>query len=96
MCAEYIGAGLPPERFWQLTPRLYLIEMQGAAERMRRERALAWDAAVIGRDGVKPPDRDKFIGPPVLAEHVRVAVDWQQELATWRGYSAGRERREGR
>lgn len=90
MCAEYIGAGLPPERFWNLTPRLYLIEMQGAAERMRRERGLAWDIAVIGRDGVRPPERDKFVGPPVLAQPPRAAADWRQELAKWKGYAAAR------
>lgn len=93
MCAEYIGAGLPPERFWTLTPRLYLIEMQGAAERMRRERGQAWDSAMLGRDGVKPPDRDKYVGPPVLPQPPRPPVDWRQELAKWRGYAAGNETR---
>ena len=93
MAADYIAAGLPPERFWTLTPRLYLLEMQGAAERMRRERALAWDSAVIAREGVKPPDRDKFVGPAVLAQPARAPVDWRQELAQWRGYADGRERK---
>lgn len=93
MAAEYVGAGLPPERFWGLTPRLYLIEMQGAAERMRRERALAWDSAVIAREGVKLPDRDKFVGLSALAQPARAPVDWRQELAQWQGYAAGHERR---
>lgn len=90
MCSEYIAAGLPPERFWTLTPRLYLIEMAGAAERHRRERGLGWDLAVIGRDGVKPPERDVFAGPPLLAQPARAPHDWRAELAKWKGYAAAR------
>jgi len=95
MCSEYVGAGLPPERFWSLTPRLFLLEMQGAAERMRRERGLAWDSAMLSREGVKPPDRERFVGPPVLTQPAPKPVDWRQELAQWQGYAEGRERRGG-
>jgi hypothetical protein len=93
MCSEYIAAGLPPERFWTLTPRLYLIEMAGAAERMRRERALAWDVAVIGRDGVKPPERDAFVGPPALPQPRRAPTDWRAEQAKWMAYAAAQQAR---
>jgi hypothetical protein len=95
MCAEYIAAGLPPDRFWILTPRLYLIEMSGAGERQRRQRALAWDAALIGRDGVDPPARDDFVGPPVIAPPRRPVTDWRAELAKWKGYAAGRAPNDG-
>lgn len=91
MCGDYIAAGLPPERFWTLTPRLYLIEMAGAAERQRRERALGWDLAVIGREGVKPPDRNEFAGPPVMARPARKASDWRADVARWQGYAAARQ-----
>lgn len=43
----YIGAGLDPARFWDITPRLMQIEMRGAEMRMRRERALVWNGALL-------------------------------------------------
>jgi len=85
MCEDYIAAGLPPERFWTLTPRLFMTEMRGAAERMRRERGLAWDTAVMSRDGAKPPKRDEYVGHPVRRS-VRVPT-WQEQAAAWAAYA---------
>lgn len=53
MCADYIGFGLPPDRFWDLTPRLYIVELDGVARRFERERKdrteLAWQTAMLTR-----------------------------------------------
>ena len=87
MCADYIGAGLPPERFWQITPRLYLTEMKGAAIRMARERGLAWDTAVMSREGVKPPKREDFAGDP----RSRRILTPEEQAAAWTAYIAARQ-----
>jgi hypothetical protein len=87
MCEDYIAAGLPPERFWQITPRLFMTEMRGAAERMRRERGAVWDAAFMSRDGVKMPKRPDYVGPPLRRAHK--PPSWQQQAAAWGAYSAG-------
>ena len=59
MCAAYVAAGLPPERFWQITPRLYATEMRGAANRIERERRFqieaAWMNAGLQRFKRMPP-----------------------------------------
>lgn len=81
MCSEYIGAGLSPERFWEITPRLYLVEMQGAGKRMRRERALVWDNAVMSREGAKPPKREEYVG-----KERREPKTWQEQLSAWQAY----------
>jgi hypothetical protein len=66
MCAAYIAAGLPPERFWTLTPRLYLVEIRGAADRLQREKRnqieAAWLFAVLARTK-KIPDLEKLLKP---------------------------------
>ena len=91
MCSEYVAAGLPPERFWTITPRLYLMEMAGAAERQRRERGLGWDLAVIAREGVKPPERDAFTGPPLLGQPERPPSDWRADQAKWLAYAGAKK-----
>ena len=59
MCAEYIGAGLPPERFWDITPRLYITEMQGARKLLERQQSerieTAWITAALTRAKKMPP-----------------------------------------
>ncbi|MDZ7906337.1 MAG: hypothetical protein U5N55_11605 [Cypionkella sp.] len=66
MCSDYIAAGLPPDRFWDLTPRLYMIEMQGAANRLDREHkdrlAGAWLAATLSRSK-RIPALEKLTAP---------------------------------
>jgi hypothetical protein len=66
MCAAYIAAGLPPDRFWTLTPRLFDIEMRGAANRIERERndgiANAWLGATLAR-AKRIPSLQKLISP---------------------------------
>ena len=65
MCADYIGAGLPPERFWDITPRLYIIELRGARKRLEREQServeAAWITAALTRSA-KLPKLDKLLG----------------------------------
>lgn len=60
MCGAYIAAGLSAERFWGLTPRLYLTEMEGARMRIKRERALVWSGAMLARVE-KPPTLAQFL-----------------------------------
>jgi hypothetical protein len=66
MCAAYVAAGLPPERFWTLTPRLYMIEMRGAADRLERQRREriedAWLVATLGR-AKRIPSLDRLLAP---------------------------------
>lgn len=67
---EYIAAGFDPARFWEITPRLYALEMEGAALRRHRQaeddRARAWMGAWLGRVE-KFPAYDRFVPhrPPV-------------------------------
>lgn len=48
-----MGAGLPPDRFWDITPRLCVAEMEAARDRLQRDRddriELAWMVAALGR-----------------------------------------------
>lgn len=60
MCEAYIAAGHPAERFWKLTPRLYITEMDGARIRVKRERALVWAGAMLARMD-KPPTLSQFL-----------------------------------
>lgn len=83
MCIDYVSAGLPPARFWEITLRVYLLEMRGAAARLQRERGLIWDGAVMARDGVKVPDRDKYAG-----KSARAVSTWQEQLSKWEAYAA--------
>lgn len=56
---------MPPDRFWQITPRLYDTEMKGAVKRIRRERAMVWDGAFLPHQK-KPPTFSEYVGgePP--------------------------------
>lgn len=60
----YVAAGLDPVAFWHLTPRLYLAQMRGAADRMEDEHRnrswLAWHVEALSRQKVLP-DAVKFI-----------------------------------
>lgn len=59
---QYIAAGLDPARFWELTPRLYVVEMEGAADRGKVERAMIWYGAMLPHLK-KPPSFDDFVWP---------------------------------
>jgi hypothetical protein len=60
-----VGAGLPPARFWDVTPRLCIAEMEGASERLKREAraqtGLAWMIATFTR-AKKLPSLDALLG----------------------------------
>jgi len=57
---EYVALGLDPGRFLDLTPRQCWLEMDGALERGRRQRALVWWGAML--PNLKdPPDLDEFV-----------------------------------
>jgi hypothetical protein len=64
MMRAYVAAGLNPDGFWKLTPRLYLAQMRGASDRMdgeQRDRAwLAWHVEALSRQKTLP-DAAKFI-----------------------------------
>lgn len=59
MCSEYIAAGLPPERFWEITPRLFWLETDGARKRLEREQRdrieAAWFTESFARLKKLPP-----------------------------------------
>lgn len=62
-------AGLPPDRFWELTPRLYSTEMKAAARKRGWERTLTWEGAMLQRME-KPPGLEEYTGvkpPPAPA-----------------------------
>jgi hypothetical protein len=85
MCKEWIASGLDPARFWGITPRLYMIEMEGAVERARRARELVWFTAML------PYLKEKqtlaqFTG--VEAKAKPKLPDWRDELSRWQAYAA--------
>lgn len=53
-----MAAGLDPARFWKITPRLALAEMEAAEEGQRR---VAWLGAALVRAG-RLPEADEFVG----------------------------------
>lgn len=57
-----MAAGLDPGRFWDLTPRLLMHELDGAALRLRRERELVWWGAMIPHLK-RRPTFEEFTGP---------------------------------
>lgn len=61
MCEAYVGAGLDPARFWEITPRLFVTEMRGAAIRHQRERSVAWMTAMLP-NLKKPPTYQDYVG----------------------------------
>ena len=86
MHEAYVSAGLPPGRFWRITPRLYLMEMRGAGARLDREhRERAWLAhtvAALGRvHGKSFPSLDDLVRPkrtePISADRLLdLATRW--------------------
>ena len=64
MLADYTAAGFDPAAFWGLSPRLYLAQMRGAHERLKREQEgrawLAWHGAALERSK-KLPDLRRFV-----------------------------------
>lgn len=87
MLESYISAGLPPGRFWKITPRLYLTEMRGAAARLDREhneRAwAAWHAAYLPMAKRSVPLSDLLVG-----KKPKPVMSWQDQLAAWESYAA--------
>lgn len=73
MLRAYILAGFDPARFWDLTPRLYQIEMAGATARHRREREMLWIGAMLPHLK-EPPGFEEFVNPPDAAEMRRRRV----------------------
>lgn len=67
MCGAYIAAGLPPDRFWTLTPRLYMVEMRGAADRLDRQRRERIEEVWLGAKLQRAkdiPSLNKLLPPP--------------------------------
>lgn len=65
--------GLPPERFWEITPRLYDTEMKGAAARRKADIAMVWWGAML-------PHLKK---PVSLEVFVNGKEDSRASLAAW-------------
>lgn len=73
-CEAYVAAGLPPERFWTLSPRLFATELAGAEARLRRERGLAWDNAMLVRTE-KPPSFEQYVGGGAVRKEPAAFLD---------------------
>jgi hypothetical protein len=90
MFVAYVSAGLPTKRFWNLSPRLYLLEMRGASaklDREHRDRAwLAYHTAYLP-DAKRRPRLDELIGGKVKHQ----PKPWQDQLAAWQRYAAYKE-----
>ena len=90
MMRSYVAAGFEPSAFWGLTPRLYLAQMRGAAERLEREHRdrawLAWHVEALHRQK-NLPDADKFIqgkaGKPVRQSPEIVQAMGMAMAAAW-------------
>ena len=76
--------GFDPAQFWKITPRLYVLEIEGAAKRIEREKAMIWWGAMLPHMK-KPPTFSEFTGIKTakLKGH-----DWEYELAAWKAYAA--------
>ena len=65
MLRRYVVAGHDPHSFWTLTPRLFSIVMEAAAEKARHEHQarawVVWHTAALSRVP-KMPDFDEFAG----------------------------------
>ena len=89
MCSAYVAAGLPPDRFWEITPRLYLIEMDGARARIDREfQGLiqqAWLGAALSR-AKKLPSLTSLIKDSTKTD--ATPDSWETQLAKWEAYAA--------
>lgn len=79
MAQDYIAAGFDPARFWEITPRLYVLEMQAAQERLKRERAMVWWTAMMPH-AKEPPSFEAFTGyKPDRSEQIkRWAAAWDK------------------
>jgi len=76
---EYIAAGFDPARFWDLTPRLFVTEMEGAALRAESRRTEIWFTAMLPQ--LKdPPSLADFVGGKSgqRAEMVRCINAWDK------------------
>lgn len=59
MLADYVAAGFAADDFWALTPRLWLLQMEAAARRERRQHeaaiTTAWLTVKLSRAAKLPP-----------------------------------------
>ena len=58
---NYIAAGFDPARFWDLTPRLYVTEMEGAEQRAKVRRSEIWFTAMLPQLK-QVPSHQEFVG----------------------------------
>jgi len=76
---------LDPARFWELTPRLFMLEMAGAAMRHERDRALVWWGAMMPHMKTKP-GFSEFTG----IKKTEARRDWESDLSKWQAYAASK------
>jgi len=74
----YVGAGLPPGRFWKISLRLCLAEIFGARERLEREKQdrieLAWMTANLTRADKLPSLKSLLNSKPVAERQSPVVL----------------------
>lgn len=62
MCESYIALGLDPARFWDVTPRLMVLEVKGAERRHEIARSMVWMGAMLPHFK-KPMRHDDYVRP---------------------------------
>lgn len=87
-----MAAGFSPAEFWGLTPKLYIIHMNGLGLRLEREAKdaawLAWHIAALGRV-TKLPRLQQFIPGRKVAPKPK---SWQGQSAAWKRYAARKKK----
>lgn len=80
----YVGAGLDPARFWDITPRLMALEMDGARLREQRARELTWFGAMLPNLKKIPTLRDfAGYGPAPAQTPEQVDANIRTLAAAW-------------
>lgn len=78
MLEAYIAAGFDPAGFMKLTPRLYMVYMQGAQKRLKREQhdriELAWTIAMLMRAKKIPSIKTLLAEPKPLSGNQALAM----------------------
>ena len=89
--SEWLAVGGDPDRFWSLTPRLFMIELRAMSRRRAAERAAMTEAAWVAfhadhSDMVGYCDRllgvDRTLPPEALAGAIERAGSGLREM-TW-------------
>lgn len=88
---SYIAVGFDPARFWAITPRLYVLEMDGAAEAIEMRRREIWFGAMLPHLK-KPPSIEEFTGKQSRSHLADCLAAWDRVDAA---LARNKQRKEG-